>query len=215
MRLHRLSDAVTGILVVASSLLLQGCDANVFAAFTSSLSSLTTAQPEAPHTVVRTAKGYEERQYGVLKFACRQQRGSYNDQDQTSTFLALFDYINGENSQGVAMDMSIPVSIEVFKNGTTSVYNACFYIDPKYQNSPPTPKDADTFIMERQPFNVYTRRFGGFADTEAEWLSEVETLRQLVEAGGDSGRQDLMYWNAYDSPIKFWSRRNEVWLVKL
>ncbi|CAL4083103.1 unnamed protein product [Meganyctiphanes norvegica] len=204
----------TAVLVVGSTLLLQGCEANVFSAFASSLSSLTTTQPEAAHTVTRTAKGYEERQYGSLKYACRRQTGAFNDQDQTSIFLALFNYINGENNKGIEMDMSVPVSIEVFKNITTTVYNACFYIDPKHQNSPPTPQDADTFIMERPPITLFTRRFGGFADTEEEWTSAAQKLRKLVEQGGDSVRQDIMYWNAYDSPIKFWSRRNEVWLVK-
>ena len=54
--------------------------------------------------------------------------------------------------------MSIPVSIEYISgpNGKNT-YNACFYIESKYQKSPPTPTNPNLKIIVRKPVTIFTR----------------------------------------------------------
>jgi len=188
---------------------------NALNAFSSSIGSLVSEQPIAPYQVINRYKGFEERVYESSAWACTEQRGEYRDQDQISVFLGLFAYINGENDKGINMGMSTPVSIYYDNRGSSQLFEACFYVHPSQQNNPPEPTNNNVFIRTRPSMTVYTREFGGFATDQSDWLSEARKLTRMVEAAGKSVQTDVMFWNAYDAPVKFWNRRNEVWLLKI
>ena len=50
--------------------------------------------------------------------------------------------------------------------------------------------------------------------TELKWYQEMEALKALVSAKNLLVKKGVFYTNGYDAPTKFFSRRNEVWLVK-
>merc|ERR1712179_700940 len=185
--------------------ILQATHAGILSAFSSSLGSLVNEQPIAPYKILSKYKGFEERVYESSSWACTQQRGEYKDQDQIAVFLGLFAYINGGNDQGLNMGMSVPVSIYYDNSGSSQLFEACFYVHPSHQNHPPQPNTDKVFIKTRPPMTVYTREFGGYATDQSDWLSEARKLNKLVEAAGKSAQTDVMYWNAYDAPVKFWN----------
>ncbi len=49
---------------------------------------------------------------------------------------------------------------------------------------------------------------------EAEWLTEKTNLDELIQGKGLNIELTKYYVNGYDSPWKFWDRRNELWRVK-
>jgi len=49
---------------------------------------------------------------------------------------------------------------------------------------------------------------------DSKWWGEHDTLMELLQEEGRGVEEDVFYENGYDSPMKFWNRRNEVWLVK-
>ena len=61
-----------------------------------------------------------------------------------------------------------------------------------------------------------SRKVGGYMNDD-KWTQEFEALRDLVknEVGNESDIVENEYYtNGYDSPWKFYYRRNEVWIVK-
>ena len=48
-----------------------------------------------------------------------------------------------------------------------------------------------------------------------DWLDEAETLDAMISQKGFKVKPEYFYANGYQSKLKFWSRRNEVWKVKI
>lgn len=184
--------------------------AGLFNAFTSSFGT----QEEAAYTLVRRGSGYEERRYPSKNWLCTTQTGGYSDEDQMSVFLRLFSYLGGDNNQSRKLDMAIPVSIEVEETADGEVVTACFFLEEKDQLNYPEPTNSEVMIIQRPEMTIYTREFGGYATSESTWKNEAASLKEVLNEAGEMTRSNIMYWNAYDAPFKFWNRRNEVWLVK-
>ena len=47
-----------------------------------------------------------------------------------------------------------------------------------------------------------------------DWKEESENLDTMIERKGFQVKSEEFYANGYNSPMQFWSRRNEVWKVK-
>ncbi|XP_042872130.1 heme-binding protein 1-like isoform X2 [Penaeus japonicus] len=166
------------------------------------------------YEVVNEGDGFEERKIPSLNWACMEQQSSSSDADQMDVFFKLFGYLGGNNDQGARMNMAAPVSIEYLKNDTGVVLTGCFLVEKKHQTQPPVPTDSNIKIKVRPEMNVLTRKFGGYATSDSVWLRETAALKAILTVAGKAVRSDLMYWNAYDAPFKFWNRRNEVWLLE-
>ena len=66
-------------------------------------------------------------------------------------------------------------------------------------------------------YQIVHRTFGGFANGN-EWQTEASKLHGLLNADGISDSDlnlDLFYAVGYDSPMRFFKRRNEVWILKV
>ncbi|KAM8946406.1 heme-binding protein 2-like [Pelodytes ibericus] len=129
-----------------------------------------------------------------------------------TSFKRLFDYINGQNSQGIKIKMTVPVRIYVplitpsDRNATMS-----FFVSPAL-TSPPVPLNKDVYLESLSPMPVYVKSFGGFAlkssfEKKAKFLSEELTALGL--------RFDTTFGTAaaYNDPLTFFNRHNEVWYV--
>ena len=46
------------------------------------------------------------------------------------------------------------------------------------------------------------------------WIVESESMDKLIAQKGLHANTKMFYGNAYDSPMKFYNRRNEVWKIK-
>lgn len=184
--------------------------ASLFSAFSQSFGE----QEEITYRIVREGNGYEERLYPSKNWLCTKQKGGYSDGDQISVFTRLFGYLEGDNDQKRHLKMGIPVSIEYEKKPTEEVFTACFFLEEKDQVNYPTPNNPEVTIVQRPELTIFTKRFGGYATSQSDWLNQADELKVILQKAGEQTRSDIMYWNAYNSPFKFWNRRNEVWLVK-
>jgi hypothetical protein len=56
----------------------------------------------------------------------------------------------------------------------------CFYIEAKWQASPPTPEDPTVTVETSQPMRVYVHRFGGYAMSDATWTKQASEFSKLM-----------------------------------
>merc|ERR1712212_3557 len=160
---------------------------------------------EAPYTLVNKFENFEERLYPSKKWACTDYGLDAND----SGFMHLFRYITGTNLEKKSIDMTVPVTMEK----KDDKYTMCFFIGEIHQANPPTPSEESVYLSERPELSIYTREFSGYAD-EAIWVKEETSLRSLITGEGFTVKDHSAYRAGFDSPMKFWNRRNEVWLIK-
>merc|ERR1712083_1064235 len=102
-------------------------------------------------------------------------------------FMKLFRYISGVNQQQEEVEMTSPVlsTIKLLENNMMTK-EMCFYLEKKHQANPPTPVDDAVNIKEAAKFAEVLRSAGEEVDTST------------------------FYTAGYDSPMKFWNRRNEI-----
>merc|ERR1712142_1332527 len=127
----------------------------------------------------------------------------------------LFRYISGGNVQEESIKMTVPVSTQVSRDASTQTvtHRMCFYIGEIHQTNPPQPNDPQVFIENRQPITIFTRQVPGYMD-DNDWDNEIIALRGILTSAGESF-VPTPYWRVgYDSPMKFWDRRNEIWFSK-
>merc|ERR1711974_126086 len=196
---------------------------------------------QVPYSVLAKFNGYEERSYPSVNYACTEMtydapddedseewgleraikwmtnKKSWKDRPQSKMFMKLFRYIAGVNKDSQEIEMTVPVwsKMVVNQEGGKITKDMCFYITKEFQSNPPEPVDPEVKIVKSKERIVFVKQFGGYAMQDSVWMKEADKFR--AELSERSNEVDLSYfWTAgYDSPMKFWNRRNEVAFEKV
>merc|ERR1712045_941523 len=130
---------------------------------------------------------------------------------QTKMFMKLFRYISGVNKEQDEVAMTAPVLTSMkLLEGNQITKEMCFYIEKKHQANPPTPVDPDVKIETNKEFTVYVHTFGGYAMKDAVNIREARKFAEVLDEAGEEVDKSVFYTAGYDSPMKFWNRRNEI-----
>jgi len=159
---------------------------------------------------------FEEREYDGDKYWACNKRVITPESGDGGMFMTLFRYITGANEGGNKISMTSPVSMHMTsKNPQDNSFTKamCFYLDKSHQANPPQPTNTEVYLEKRPPMTVYTRKVGGYMSNE-DWFTESQNLDKMISEKGFETEQGYFFANGYDSPMKFWNRRNEVWKVK-
>jgi len=195
---------------------------------------------QVPYTVIQKFDDYEERVYPSVNWACTEMTYENNDEDDgeeesdsewnvikmmqkmmskkswkkrpsSKMFMKLFRYISGVNEQSEEIEMTVPVltRMKLLENNMINK-QMCFYLNKKHQENPPTPVDEDVKIEKNEEMTVYVHTFGGYAMQDSVWIKEAQAFAKTLKKNVDSIDFSDFYTAGYDSPMKFWNRRNEV-----
>merc|ERR1712127_730814 len=158
------------------------------------------------------ARSGEESEFDLLKNVQEMMSGkAWKRGPQSGMFMKLFRYISGVNKEGEEVEMTVPViNTMTFKEGDQMNKQMCFYLNKKHQANPPTPVDPAVKIEENKEFTVYVHTFGGYAMKDAVNIEQAKIFAEVLKATGEDVDTSPFYSAGYDSPMKFWNRRNEV-----
>lgn len=154
------------------------------------------------YKVLKKASSYELREYEQTHWVASTAEGTTK-----SMFMRLFRYIGGNNEDSAKIPMTVPVAIKIAPGqGTSNKYTMMFFLTKAVS---PKPSDKDVFLTTLPTLKVYVRSYSGYTN-DAKLKSNLEALK--ADVGADA---DLSYYYScgYDSPWKFWNRRNEVWVL--
>ena len=70
--------------------------------------------------------------------------------------------------------------------------------------------DPDVKLLKSKERVVFVKQFGGYAMQDSVWMKEAEKFKEELAERGDQVEQSYFWTAGYDSPMKFWNRRNEV-----
>ena len=107
--------------------------------------------------------------------------------------------------------MTTPVLSRMILLGNNKITKQmCFYLEKKHQANPPTPIDPDVTIETNKEFTVYVHTYGGYAMKDAVKIQQSRVFAEVLKEAGETVDTFSFYTAGYDSPMKFWNRRNEI-----
>jgi len=134
-------------------------------------------------------------------------------------FMKLFRYISGVNAEQQEVEMTVPVLTTMQELEGDQMYKQmCFYLPREHQASPPTPTEEGVTIQQLKEMTVMVKQFGGYAMRDWVWMKECKAFSEELQVAKDIELSDELkdidfkqcVTAGYDSPMKFWNRRNEV-----
>ncbi|XP_071832451.1 heme-binding protein 2-like [Apostichopus japonicus] len=168
-------------------------------------------------TTVSSNSDYEHRSYQPSKWVSTRVLGGTHRQAGSTSFNKLFAYISRGNEENMKMDMTVPVIAKVIPTGDGEGMNAdytySFFIPFEHQENTPAPSSDDVFLEEMPAFEAYVRDFGGWA-YESDYISNARLLKADLDRDNVDYDDSFYYTVGYDSPFRWFFRRNEVWILK-
>jgi hypothetical protein len=126
-----------------------------------------------------------------------------SEYSRNNNFRKLFEYISGGNSRSEKIAMTTPVYMSEDKQMME-------FVLPKEYNSGsfPNPNSEEVEAYVSSPSYFAVIRYGGFSNNKKENLYK-EKLKETLQSKNiiSSKPPQILY---YDSPYKFFNRRNEV-----
>merc|ERR1719334_338926 len=140
------------------------------------------------------------------------------ERPSSKMFMKLFRYISGVNAEQKKIDMTSPVLTTMQELEDNRMYKQmCFYLTMENQISPPLPLEDGVTLNQLEEMRVYVKKFGGYAMRDSVWMEECEGFAkelnkaEIIKLGGSQYVDFSKCLRAvYDSPMKFFDRRNEV-----
>jgi hypothetical protein len=154
-----------------------------------------------------------ESEFGMLDNLRKMMSGkSWKKKPSSKMFMRLFRYISGVNGERQEIEMTSPVLSKMSPNedGTEMKNRMCFYLDSAAQANPPTPEEETVYLLTSEPLTVAVYEFGGYAMKDSVWMRRSAEFAEMLGDRANSVDTSNFYTAGYDSPMKFWNRRNEV-----
>merc|ERR1711944_288910 len=145
---------------------------------------------QVPYTTLKQFDGYEMRQYPSVKWACTEATYKMEKDDSLSRDTNDFNLIK------MVQEMMSG------KGRKDKPENKMFMKLFRYISG--------VKIEQNKEFTVYVHNFGGYAMRDSVNLREARKFAEVLRNAGEEVDTDLFYTAGYDSPMKFWNRRNEV-----
>jgi hypothetical protein len=175
----------------------------IFLIMSSGSSKAQTEQQK--YTLVQQFPGFEVRYYPPAIMATVHSNANSYRELSTSGFRTLAGYIFGDNSEGKNIAMTAPVHMD-FQNEGSSM---SFVMPSEYEfNDLPKPSNSAIELKESSPEYVAALTFGGYASDE-KIKEESEKLLKFLKDNQIEPVGNFRFLG-YNSPYKFWKRRNEI-----
>jgi len=172
------------------------------------ITSMMTRKIETPkYTVLHTIDGIEIRRYPKMSIARTRVSGPSMDQNGSSGFRSVANYIFGGNERNQKISMTAPVVMDL--NDSASLY---FVLPSKFAlDQLPKPNSSSVQISELGPTTMAVVRFGGFS-TDAKISAQCAVVQRFAEEYNLLHKSEFQYMG-YNAPWDVVGRRNEVALT--
>merc|ERR1711887_427400 len=150
---------------------------------------------QVPYETLQKLDGYAERRYPSVKWACTEATYDVEDDDEET----------GDDSEEMSLMKMMQGKMKK---------QMCFYLTKEAQKNPPQPEDPDVKIDQNKEMVVFVKQFGGYAMKDSVWAKEALKFGEELQDRADEVDFSKYLTAGYDSPMKFWNRRNEVMFIK-
>merc|ERR1712038_1885328 len=151
---------------------------------------------QVPYEVLTKYNGYEERRYPSVNYACTEM---------------TYDAPDDEDNEEWSLERAIKwmTNKKSWKDRPQSkMFMKLFrYIAGVNKESQEIEMTVPVWSKMRV---VFVKQFGGYAMQDSVWMKEAEKFKKELSERSDEVELSYFWTAGYDSPMKFWNRRNEV-----
>ncbi|XP_041673480.1 heme-binding protein 2-like [Cheilinus undulatus] len=159
---------------------------------------------------------YEVRHYSAVKWVYTTEKGYIMEFAVWRAVERLIEYISGENKEGKKIKMTTPVVVTIPENTRfweKNEYVVSFLLPSEHQRNAPMPTDDKQVLFYDQPeMYMYVLGYGGWMTSLSDKIKSSSLSRALNSAGAKYVK-DLHFAVVYNSPMKWFDRHNEVWML--
>ncbi|MFN2395945.1 MAG: heme-binding protein [Bacteroidales bacterium] len=157
------------------------------------------------YTLIQQFPGFEVRFYPPAIMASVNTNANSYRELSTPGFRTLAGYIFGDNTDGKKIAMTAPVHMDIGQDGSSM----SFVMPSEYEyDDLPEPLSNAVILEERKPEYVAALTFGGYASDD-KIKEESEKLLKYLKDNNITPVGNFRFLG-YNSPYKFWKRRNEI-----
>ncbi|XP_078505086.1 heme-binding protein 2-like [Lissotriton helveticus] len=165
------------------------------------------------YELVKKYDTFEERNYESSRWVSTLVEGKSYSHAIVEGFWRLFHYIDGKNSAGIKIPMTVPVLSRVNPVGVKNVSDITMsFFVPFAVDDPPTPTNPEVYLSSTPAQTVYVKSFGGYA-FKSDFVEMAEKLSQDLNTLGKPFQKDFFITAGYDAPFMLFNRHNEVWYI--
>ncbi|XP_063774224.1 heme-binding protein 2-like [Pseudophryne corroboree] len=165
------------------------------------------------YQVLKNYNTFELRRYDMTRWVTTQLDNDVFGFGIIKSVKRLFNYINGVNKQGVSIKMTVPVRVSVPLNDPTSNATISFFL-PLTLVDPPQPNDPSVFLESYPETHYFVRSFSGYALT-SNYEKKSKALSEELDYLAINYDVNVGIAAAYNDPLVFFNRHNEVWFRSL
>ncbi|KAE8601187.1 hypothetical protein XENTR_v10013573 [Xenopus tropicalis] len=166
------------------------------------------------YQLIKKYEKFEHRIYNATNWVTTSLKLDFLGIGLAKSFKRLLDYINGKNSEGLVMKMTVPVRIKVPRSDILSTNATMSFFVPPAVDTLPTPLNPDIYVEQLPEISVYVRSFGGYA-LNSDYEKQAKILVEELEALELSYNSSYGTAAGYNDPLTFFNRHNEVWYMAL
>ncbi len=154
------------------------------------------------YKVIQSIGSVEIREYEPALYASYM--GNEKENNQTSSFRVLADYIFGSNASKQEIAMTSPVIIKLFNN------NEMLFRMPKKYNTKniPEPNNQNVKFIETSYIKKAIIQYSGYSNDDKE-NEKIEELKTVLNKNNIKHNNQFELF-VYDPPYKFFNRTNEI-----
>lgn len=150
-------------------------------------------------------KMYEVRTYPSTMWV------STTDEDPENVkamFLRLFYYMQGANSEGRTLEMTVPMLRHHHEDGNVTLM---LYLSSDLYKKYPEPTDSavNVTVLPTETYAVW--QFGGFATNEI-WEEQLQKFKETIAESGNITMNEY-FAASYSGFYDIIDRRNELWFI--
>ncbi|XP_075719078.1 heme-binding protein 2-like [Rhinoderma darwinii] len=164
------------------------------------------------YQLVKQYDNFEHRDYEETRWVTTSLKQDMIGIGMVISFRRLFSYITGKNAEGLNINMTVPVVINIpSKQQTAGNSTMCFFVPHEVEN-PPAPTDPAVYLETFASASVYVKTFGGYA-LDFMYAKQAKTLAEELRAHGLTFDDTYFLRVGYNDPFTFLNRHNEVWYI--
>mmetsp|Transcript_40308 Transcript_40308/g.86012 ORF Transcript_40308/g.86012 Transcript_40308/m.86012 type:complete len:210 (+) Transcript_40308:39-668(+) len=158
------------------------------------------------------------REYNSARWVRTAVQSFYYEDAVNIGFNRLFDYITGANADGIDIDMTAPVAVQVIPGAgpfCESTFIISFYVPSTYQEpnpAPPAPTNEDVVIETLPETTKAVYMFPGYITSWSELVEPISELQSYLNEMNYKYITNIETVCGYDSPFHISNRHNEIWI---
>ncbi|OCT77764.1 heme-binding protein 2-like [Xenopus laevis] len=158
------------------------------------------------YTLVEKNKNFELRTYQPTSWVTTSLDKTH--EGFLNSIFHLTMYMNGNNSDGILMEMAVPILV-IIPVGKSPVNRTMMFLLPTEIENPPAPADADISFQNFKATSVYLRTFTDFSDGSA----HAKKLAEVLNSQHKGFDRSFFILAIYHDPILLIGRHFEVWFL--